>query len=212
MHGLKFWRVDEADKETSTGLQRTFQRLYHYKPKGFLFELSDERTSLIPGKGKIVYAASSERCKLLGYAICHERPADISIGSISMLDALSSNGDLTDFDGKKVSRASLAGYEGYADYTGLGAVLYISRLDIFKHNRGIGSRFIEFIKGQGHELIELEANGVGPSRFFRKNGFIDTGIDAENGEQLVMVWNNPSFLQYQLAKAHGKGLFSAKPS
>lgn len=211
MQDLKFWRVNGADKEASARLQKSFAHLYHFKPKGYLFELSDEKTSLIPGKGKIVYVACSER-KLLGYAICNESPPNRSIGHISMLDALSSNGDLNDFDGKRVSRASLARYEGYADYTGLGAVLYISRLDVFRHKMGIGRRFLEFIKGQGHELIELEANGVGPSRFFRKNGFIDTGIDAENGAQLVMVWNNPSYLQYQMAKASGKGLLSAKPS
>ncbi|HSB47101.1 MAG TPA: hypothetical protein VLD37_03740 [Candidatus Bilamarchaeum sp.] len=212
MQELKFWRVNEADREASARLQRSFDKLYHFKPKGYHFELSDEKTSLIPDKEKVVYVASSERGKLLGYAICSEKPPNPSIGAISMLDALSSNGDLTDFNGKPVSRTSLAQYNGYADYTGLGAVLYISRLDVFRHNMGIGSRFLEFIKGQGHELIELEANGIGPSRFFQKNGFVDTGIDAENGEQLVMVWNNPSHLQYQMAKANGNGLFSAKPS
>ncbi len=210
MQELKFWRVNEADKEASARLQKSFDHLYHFKPKGYLFELSDQNTSLIPDKKKVVYVASSERGKLLGYAICNENSSSPSIGSISMLDAFSSDGSLTDFNGNKVSRTSLAKYEGYADYTGLGAVLYISRLDVFKHNMGIGSRFIEFIKGQGHELIELEANGIGPTKFFRKNGFVDTGIDAENGEQLVMVWNSPSYLQYQMAK--GNGLFPEKTS
>lgn len=204
MPDLRFRKVTEAD---SVSLQRSFDRLYHFKPKGYQFELSDENTSLIPDKEKIVYAASSERCKLLGYAICYEKSPNPSIGAISMLDALSSNGDLIDFNGKQVSRTSLAQYDGYAEYTGLGAVLYISRLDVFRHYMGIGSRFLEFIKGQGHEMIELEANGIGPSKFFRKNGFVDTGIDAENGEQLVMVWNNPSHLQYQMAKANGKNRF-----
>lgn len=199
MKHLRFWRVD---KETSASLQRSFDRLYHFKPKGYRFELSDENTSLIPDKWTTVYVASSERCKLLGYAICYEKSSNPSIGAISMLDALSSNGELTDFEGKQVSRASLAQYDGYAEYAGLGAVLYMSRLDVFRHNMGIGSKFLDFIKGQGHELIELEANGVGPSIFFRKKGFIDTGIDAEHGEQLVMVWNNPAYDRYQ-AKESG---------
>jgi hypothetical protein len=57
----------------------------------------------------------------------------------------------------------------------------------------IGSRLLDYIKSRDYELIELEANGVAPVEFFEANGFVDTGIDADLNEKMVMVWNNPTY-------------------
>ena len=71
-------------------------------------------------------------------------------------------------------------------------------MEVFQKRRGIGSRLLDFVKSQGYELIELEANPgdpvSDPVNFFSANQFVDTGIVAD-GDQKVMVWNNPTYTE-----------------
>jgi ribosomal protein S18 acetylase RimI-like enzyme len=90
-----------------------------------------------------------------------------------MLGGLHSN-TLSDYHDRPVTRRDLAGYDGYSGYRGIGPVLNIGIIDIFRHREGFGSKLLDFIKTRGYELIELEVNGKSGSRFFRKNGFVDT--------------------------------------
>jgi hypothetical protein len=192
MQKLNFWTIRPGDTELARKVQTSFNKLYQERPAGYRFALSDKGTSFSPAAGEINFIAGYDLDNLLGCARCSFKGPKPDIGAISMLGGLHSD-TLSDYERLPVSRQNLARYDGYSGYQGIGPLLNIGILDMFRHRFGFGSQLLNYIKSYWFELIELEANGKGPARFFGKNGFVDTGIDAEYGEQLVMVWKNPVY-------------------
>lgn len=186
------WKVTAKDIDLAARIQNSYDRLYSYPPKQYRFWLSDETTRFLPEKNEINFVIGSSLEDIQGYAVCEERQAGSDIGAVSMLDSLRA-GTLMDFNGKPVTRETLKQYDGYSEYTGAGNVLYIGLIEAFAQRQGIGRALVNHMQSLEYELIELEANSINAARFFQACGFVDTGIDAEQGEQLVMVWKNPKY-------------------
>lgn len=193
MSDLRFWKIGQGDEDLARRVKESFDRLYARAPRKYQFELIDNDTDFTPDKTRTYFVVGSDLNNLLGYASCHRSPPTNNIGNTSRLNGLDNELKLSDFNGNEVTRETLGQYDGYSAYTGRGEVLYIGIIEIFQHRRGIGSKLLDFIKSRGYELIELEANGFNQVKFFEANQFVDTGIDAEQGEQMVLVWNNPKY-------------------
>jgi hypothetical protein len=52
---------------------------------------------------------------------------------------------------------------------------------------------IDYLKGKDSEIIELLANGPGPTKFFENNEFINSGISNILNEISIMSWHNPQY-------------------
>lgn len=188
---LTFWKIEQGNEDLAKRIKQGFDRLYDCPPRGYKFNLSDEHTNFSE-KGKIYFVVGKDLDHLLGYACCQEGNPSKNIGEISNLDGLDSEGFLEDYNGNPVSRETLSDYDGFRNYSGQGKVLCIGIIETFVRNQGIGTRLLDYIKGNNYELIEVEANGHNPVNFFESNGFLDSGIDADD-DMMVMVWNNPVY-------------------
>lgn len=198
MSELRFWKIEQGDEDLAKKAKESFDKLYARPPRDYKFDLSDESTRFsLNNETNVYFIAGKDLDNLLGHARGYKNPPTDNIGLTSRLNGLDGEPKLFDFDGAAVTRENLSQYGGYSAYTGREAVLYIGIIEAFQQRKGIGSKLLDFIKSQGYELIELEANGLKQVRFFEANGFVDTGIDAEQGEQMVLVWNNQKYASPQ---------------
>lgn len=186
------WRIESHDKTLADKVGNSYTKIASSAPKEYRFAF-DPPDSFLPEENGAHFIIGRSLDEILGYAFCQEHSPARIIGEASMLDSLRRKA-LSDFNGQPVTRETLGDYDGYREYTGKGGVLYIELMEVFLYQQGLGRALVEHLQSQEYELIELEANGIQPVRFFQKCGFVDTGIDAEDGEQLVMVWNNPKYL------------------
>lgn len=189
MSKLRFWKIEQGDEDLARRVQESYVRLYARQPKGYVFEFLGD-ADFTPREASVHFVVGTALNRLLGYASCQRSLPTDDISKISQLHKLDDEEKLTDTDENAVTRENLAQYLGYSTYTGKGEVLHVGVIEVFRQGRGIGSELLDFIKAQGYELIELEANGSAQAKFFRANDFADTGIDPE---QPVMVWNNPKY-------------------
>ncbi len=82
---------------------------------------------------------------------------------------------------------------GYRDYQGQGKILHLGSMEVFVRGEGRGRRFLNSLKSLDYELIEVDPYPAEACGFFKREGFIDTGIISYSSEQNVFVWNNPRF-------------------
>jgi len=189
MQDLEFKVIREENKTLLDDLNVEITRLLRNKPKGFLFELTfDEDNVKLDDEVNVYFIVRGDK-GLLGYASCYESNPNPRIGNVSRLLGLRKKPYCMDLSGKRITRENLSEYPGYCSYTGKGKVLHLGTIDIFKHRKGIGTKLIRFIK-PNYELIEAD---TATTDFFKNTGFIDTTIDTERGDQVVMVWNNPDY-------------------
>ncbi len=190
---LKFWDIVPGKEKLRNRIRRSVRRLMANPPEGYRFELTDGSETFLPTGDEIYFVAGTSWLPL-GYAHCYQSKPAQDVGIISKLPELDRVPPyLFDASGNPVAREALKIHDGYSAYTGRGALLCISLIDIFRQGTGTGSRLMDYVKSHGYELIELEANGPKQIRFFSRNGFIDTGIRSDEGIQTVMVWNSPAY-------------------
>jgi hypothetical protein len=191
MKKMKNWKIRRQDLEN---VRKHFKNMRNQdKERKYCFTFSLEDPDFCNEESHIYFVGKNEK-NILGYAICYLTQPGTNIGAISKIFESGDSEDLVDFGGKVVSREILKNYDGYENYLCKGQVCYIGLMEVFLHRRGIGSNLLNYVKSTPNlELIDLRANGYDEAIFFRKNGFIDSGIDAETGSQIVMVWNNPKY-------------------
>ena len=188
------WQVDSPEKAKLLFHRIRRQANLVSLSTALLDEHAENGGLYIPGVHTVVFGTKDRIEGFMAFSICS--PAK-NIGSISMLDGLDGS-QMTNLDGELVTRSNLSRHEGYCRYTGAGSVCHLDLISTLCPGQGIGSIGVQYLQAsRDFELIELEANGTGQSEFFRKQGFVDTGIDPAEGEQLSMVWNNPIYSRGQ---------------
>jgi GNAT superfamily N-acetyltransferase len=201
LKNLQFWKYGKENPGLGRLAEEGYSKAFWNARLRYSFEYSPDEVSFtdfeIPGRIYFI-AGRGDITNPLGFARCVEGGGDgMHAGNASKLDGLDVKGFLRDSEDREVTRSNLGNYDGFDAYTGQGKILSIERIESFAQRQGVGSQLIDFIKSQDdhrlYELIEAEANGIKPVNFFRKNGFIYSGIDADAGEMAVMVWNNPKF-------------------
>ena len=188
---LAFWRIEYGDERKGDALFQAFERVRAARLPGY--ESDFEGPSYendMPWEPKQVTLVFGNRfSELQGLIKFTEIGKASDIGQISRLVDLDT-GKLKDLNGNIVTRDSLKNYDGYSLYGGIGNICHIDIMQTLFRGQGIGSSAIRYLQSNPrYELIELEANDFHAARFFEKNGFIDAGIDPEDGRQLSLVWH-----------------------
>lgn|GEM_PF-6891540 len=93
---------------------------------------------------------------------------------------------LCDGSGLKVDLSNIEDYPGYRDYNCKSPVASIEIIDSYFHGAGNGSAALRFLMSRGYGLIDAEAYDKDAVNFFKKNGFIESGLNSSTGK--VMVW------------------------
>jgi ribosomal protein S18 acetylase RimI-like enzyme len=188
---LAFWRIEYGDERKGEALFQALDRVRAARLPGYEsdFEGPSYENDMPWEPNQVTLVFGNRFTELQGVIKLTELGNSSDVGSISQLVDLD-NGRLKDLDGTIVTRAALKNYDGYNLYKGTGDVIHLDIMQTLFRGRGIGSSAIRFLQSNSrYELIELEANDYNAARFFERNGFIDTGIDPENGRQLSLVWH-----------------------
>jgi len=190
--GRRFWVLAPGDeargRELFAAVDETRQRDAGFRESfgGFTFE------NFMPSATHEVLIMFGSAGRMEGGVSLLVSDPKPDIGQVSRLFGLA-DGETRNLRGETVTRENLREHDGYRDYTGSGKVGRIALMQTFFRGEGIGSSALRFLQSLDLELIELEANGVEQVTFYERNGFIDTGIDPDHGDQLAMVWVNPRF-------------------
>lgn len=190
--GRRFWLLVRGDEERGRALfgavdeTRTHAPGFQESFGGFSFE------NFMPTADHELLIMFGSPNRMEGGVSLLVSDAAPDIGAISRLYGLD-DGEIKNLRGETVTRTNLREHDGYRDYTGAGTVCRIALMQTFFRGEGIGSSALRFLQQLDIELIELEANGLEQVTFYERNGFVDTGIDPDHGDQLALVWVNPRY-------------------
>jgi|SaaInlV_135m_DNA_1039713.scaffolds.fasta_scaffold30149_1 hypothetical protein len=184
---MKFYDITDNENELVKEIENNYKNYTYLR-----WNNPDDRS---PFLNQDLFVVGCENDEPLIYASCYLGNPSKDVGWNSLIDGLNNPGKLFDLEGTSVLIPDLKKYEGFRDYTGKGNILHLGIIDCNEKfmGKGFGTEMIDYLKGKDSELIELLANGPGPTKFFENNEFINSGISNILNEISIMSWHNPQY-------------------